>query len=72
MGERRPRIMPWYLLMMEAPLFNGDKTYNAVAALVVFLVGMGIYFKSGNRLGWLFIVAALVWTYLTFQDLLFG
>jgi len=63
--------MAWHEWILEAPLFGGDKTYNAVVALIVFLAGAGLYFKTGNRLGWLFIAVALIWAFLTYQDLLF-
>ncbi|MCX8036324.1 MAG: hypothetical protein N3D11_04550 [Candidatus Sumerlaeia bacterium] len=60
----------WFLMAMEAPLFGGDMLYNAIVALVLFLVGAGIYFKTGNRFGWLFIAVAAYWTYITFQELI--
>jgi len=62
--------MAWYQWLLEAPLFGGDKLYNAICALVLLLVGAGIWFKTGNKFGWLFIAAAFIWAYLTFQDLL--
>jgi len=61
--------MWWELTIMAGPL--GDKVYDSIAALVIFLVGAGIWFRTGNRFGWLFMVAAAIWIYLTFQDLLF-
>ena len=63
--------MNWELLAMEGPLFHGDILYNSICALVIFLVGSAIWFKSGNRVGWLFVAAAVIWTYLTFKELLF-
>ncbi len=60
----------WFLTAMEAPLFGGDLLYNSIVAFVLLLVGSGIYFKTGNRLGWLFIAVALYWVYITFQELL--
>ncbi len=60
----------WQLLVMEAPLFGGDVMYNALVAFFLLLVGAGIYFKTGNRFGWLFIAAAIFWAYLTFQELI--
>lgn len=63
--------MLWELMVMGGPLFGGDTTYNAVCALIVFLVGMGILFKTESKIGWLFIIAALGWAFLTFKDLIF-
>ena len=61
--------MQWYMWLMDAPpLFGGDRLYNAIVAFVVLLVGAGIYFKTGNKLGWIFIAGALVWVYITFKD----
>jgi hypothetical protein len=62
--------MPWKLLMMEAPMFGGDMLYNAIAALVVFLVGVGILMKTESKTGWIFIIAAIGWAYLTFKELI--
>jgi hypothetical protein len=61
--------MTWHQLIMVGPIFD-DRLYDSIGALVVFLVGAGIWFKTGNRLGWLFVIAAFIWAYLTYKDLL--
>ncbi len=64
-------MMTWQLLAMEAPLFGGDVLYNSLVALFLLLVGAGIWFRTGNRFGWVFMIGAVVWGYLTFKELLF-
>ena len=60
--------MPWKLMVMGGPMFGGDTLYNAIAALVVFLVGMGILMKTESKAGWIFVIAAIGWAYLTFKE----
>jgi hypothetical protein len=57
-------------MALPGPVFH-ERLYDAVGALIVFIVGIGILTKAGNRLGWLFVAAALGWAYLTFRDLIF-
>ena len=61
----------WDLMALQAPLFGGDRLYNSLLALGLFVAGAAILFKAGKMVGWLFIVAGLAWAYLTYKDLLF-
>jgi len=63
--------MEWYRMALEAPLFGGDRLYNSLLALGLFMAGAAIVFKAGKMFGWLLIIAGLVWAYLTFQELLY-
>jgi hypothetical protein len=60
--------MPWDLLLMKGPLFDGDVLYNTICILILVVVGGGMLAKTESRIGWLFFVAAAVWAYLTYQD----
>jgi hypothetical protein len=63
--------MNWELLIMQAPLFGGDKLYNALLALMVFIAGVALLLKVGSKWGLLLIAAAAFWAFLTFKDLLY-
>ena len=63
--------MPWELLVMEGPLFGGDMLYNTICVLILVIVGAGLLAKTESRIAWLFILAAIVWAYMTYQELIF-
>jgi len=69
-GRRRWRESMWYEWIMQGGPVFGDQLYDPVGALIVFLVGAAILFKTGNRIGWVFVGAALIWAFLTFRHLL--
>lgn len=63
--------MNWYrMLLMQGPIF-GERVYDAIGALVVFIVGMALLLKARNKFGWVLAALAAVWAYFTFKDLIF-
>lgn len=58
-------------LMVMAVGLIGDRLYDTVCAGIVFLVGMGILFKTESKTGWLFVLAGLAWAFLTWKDMIF-
>jgi len=63
--------MDWLLMAMRVGPIFGERLYDAVGALIVFIVGMALVTKAGKWIGWLFVLAAAAWAYINFQDLLF-